>query len=51
MARTLNVKKVPKFEVAKKWKLTLPFGWDNEVYATCNSNGEVNWDKTKVYQE
>lgn len=47
--RTLNVKKITKSELEKKWGFPLKF-WGNIVYIVCNSKGEVNWDKASVYQ-
>lgn len=54
MKRTLNVIAIHPFKVAEIWNChpTYIKGWgDKFVYARCNSEGEVNWDKTLVYSQ
>jgi hypothetical protein len=49
-SRTLNVKRVSKCILEKRWKASLPALWPDTLYIRCNPKGEVNWDKAPVYK-
>jgi hypothetical protein len=48
--KTLNVKRVSKSRLEKKWGGTLPRLYPETLYIRCNAKGEVNWEKALVYK-
>ena len=47
--KTLNVQKVERRELLKRWRITGKFLPSGELFIRSNAKGEVNWDKAPVY--
>jgi hypothetical protein len=48
--KTLNVKRVSKCRLERRWGGPLPRLYPDTLYIRCNAKGEVNWDKAPVYK-
>lgn len=48
--RTLNVKIVTAAEIYTNWEVSFPTK-QVQCFARCNAKGEINWDKTHIYNK
>lgn len=47
--KTLNVTKVSREVLLKKWAIHGKFLPKGELFMRCNAQGKINWDKAPVY--